>query len=104
MYQKTKISKKQRVEIDFLKKSDICFGKDITPEIEKEYIKNTVYGIKVSDNILLQAKRRFDITVAMWKEDTRTGLLFFSELENDEELFIRNIGKQLRMEYEKKIG
>lgn len=82
-----RISKRQQEEIDF-------FARDFTPtQEEKEvYILETVHGKKGGkDNIwqggnrISESKRRFDITIAMWREDLVNGLLSINELYEDEE-------------------
>lgn len=83
-----KLTKKQKEEIDFYSN----FGKEsFTPtesEIE-EYIKETVLGKKSeslnigkgnSQNRLSQAKRSFEITYNMWKDDLENYLITKDEV------------------------
>lgn len=83
-----KLTKKQKEEIDFYSN----FGKEsFTPtesEIE-EYIKETVLGKKSeslnigkgnSQNRLSQAKRSFEITYNMWKDDLESYLITKDEV------------------------
>ena len=101
-----RITKKQRIELDFFRKQDIFIelldNRNID-EVEKEYLNYTVYGKKNTDisNPFFQAKRHFDITVKMWTDDLRKGILLFSDLEENKELYIRNIAKTLNKKLEK---
>lgn len=57
---------------------------DATVEEMDDYISKTVHG-KITDgnndtNRLFQAKRRLDMTVKMWTEDLREGLVMHTEL------------------------
>jgi glucan phosphoethanolaminetransferase (alkaline phosphatase superfamily) len=71
-----KITKKQEQEIDWMEKWGINEVPFISTQEEKEeYIQHTVYGNKTELNLakntnrLFQAKRGFDMTFKMWRED-----------------------------------
>lgn len=82
------MTRKQRKEIEFLKKT---FGVSATPKQEEEYLAVSVLGkgsgkisqFQDNQNPLLQAKRRLDINIKMWREDLTKGLLAKEELIED---------------------
>lgn len=81
-----RISKKQKEEIDFFcKHANEPFI--ATLEQEVQYIRETVYGEKVSTmyemNPISRCKRSFDITIKLWRKDLVNGLLFINELYDD---------------------
>jgi hypothetical protein len=81
-----KITKKQQEEIAFLKKH---FRANPDEKEIEEYIGWTVQGEKGNkdgkrdNNSLFQAKRRLDMTIKMWAEDMKEGILGYWELEED---------------------
>jgi hypothetical protein len=86
-----KLTNKQKQEIKFFEDWGIN-GKpfESTPEEREEYINETVNGIKVERksvwdkmNKISQAKRMFEITYKMWKEDIDVGMLSPDELMED---------------------
>jgi len=81
-----KISRKQSEEIDFLEQHFV--KSKVSQEEKEDYVRWTVLGkgkpiIRAGDegaDRLMLAKRGLDITVKMWTEDIRNGLLFAYEL------------------------
>lgn len=74
-----KLTKKQREEVEYLK----TWCKEVTDSQVEEYIESTVLGGgtgKFSDNPLVQAQQRLNITLSMWKEDMVKGLISYDEL------------------------
>lgn len=86
-----KLTNKQKLEIDFLEKWGLNQEPFIATDEEKiGYINETVHGIKqpkkmwnVQGNKLCEAKRMVDITIKMWIEDLKTGMLSLDELRED---------------------
>lgn len=87
------ISRKQQEEIDFFCGTAKMPFIPTQEEIE-EYINETVHGKKTyfnesnlgnSISRIGNAKRNFDITISMWREDLVNGLLSIDELYEDEE-------------------
>ncbi len=76
-----RVTKKQQEEVDFLSKLSKATP---TKEDIEEYILDTVHGEKGKEsNLLIQAKRKLDITIAMWREDFTKGYLSPEELKED---------------------
>jgi len=81
-----KITNKQREEIDYL---STWLKNAPTDDEIAEYIDITVKGKdvartgKMSNNPLVQAQQRLNITLSMWKEDLVKGLLSIEELLED---------------------
>lgn len=81
-----KISRKQQEEIDFYSRGFIP-----TEDEKEQYIHETVHGVKSvkedwrGGNRIAEAKRHFEITIAMWREDLVNGLLSIDELYEDED-------------------
>jgi hypothetical protein len=81
-------SSKQLQEIQFLEKN---FIKRITTDEERRtYISSTVHGkrgLRIDHrdvgNVLEEAKRKLDISIAMWREDLVKGILSVDELKSD---------------------
>lgn len=82
-----RISKKQKQEIDFLSK--YFDAEDHAEEDIVDYINSTVYGqgsgydFYNEKNKLKLAKRRLELSIAMWREDMQEGLLAYWELLDD---------------------
>ncbi len=78
-----KISKRQQQEIEFLIKT---FKVNPSDRDKSEYIEVTVHGKgdgRYNKNPLIQAKRRLDMSVKMWRKDIKEGILFPIELIED---------------------
>lgn len=74
------LTKKQQQEVDYL--ITWCKKPVSSQEIE-EYIQITTKGGnggKFSNNPLIQAQQRLNVTLSMWKEDLVNGLISFDEL------------------------
>jgi len=86
-----KISNKQKLEIEFLEQWGINNEPFTATDEEKiGYINETVHGVKqpprtwnIPGNKLCEAKRMVDITIKMWIEDLKTGMLSVDELKED---------------------
>lgn len=86
-----KLTNKQKEEINFLEKWGLNQEPFTATDEEKiGYIQETVHGIKqparmwnVPGNRLCEAKRLVDITIKMWIEDLKTGMLSLDELRED---------------------
>ena len=83
------ISKRQQEEVDFFSKTAKIPFQPTDEEI-KEYLDETVRGIKIQHsnawqkrNRISESKRLFDITIPMWKEDLVKGMLVVDELKED---------------------
>lgn len=79
-----KLTNKQKEEIDFLV-GVFCKRRPTQEEIEEFEVQNThgkIVGVR-NDNILIQAKRRLEISSSMWREDLTKGLLGKNELLED---------------------
>lgn len=75
------ITKKQKQEIDFLRK---FLGAKNKKEEEENYINYTVKGYKGdSSNSLFLAKRKLDMTIKLWRQDMHDGILAYWELTED---------------------
>lgn len=80
------ITRKQQEEINFL--CETFGGKQ---EDKEKYIERVVYGKNKEDNSLFQAKRRLDITIKMWQEDLKTGIITKRELLVDADPYLTKI-------------
>lgn len=75
------ISNKQLEEIDFLIKH-FDAGNPSKDQIQ-DYIDWSVKGSTIKDNTLVEARRRFDITLKMWRKDLVKGYISYSDLIED---------------------
>lgn len=101
------IPRKQQQEIDFLIEHFV--RSEVSKEDKEEFCNVTARGGKgmFTDNPLLNAKRKLDITVKMWREDLCNGHLAVFELQEDftcpyGKRVINSVIKSVTPEYRKK--
>ena len=99
------MTKRQQQEVEYLTNLCKC---TVHEHHIGDYIKTTTQGStvedKLSNNPLREAKQRFDVTVAMWREDLINGLISYDELAEEAHPFQLRVVNSLMRSILKDIG